>query len=82
MILLQQLLLLLLLTTATSTLVATTNITATTSTSIGCASFLAVDDRYNLLVFASCSIALCVWMTIVACAAFYVYKVYPLTTVV
>ncbi|KAL7053239.1 hypothetical protein AAHC03_025560 [Spirometra sp. Aus1] len=48
----------------------------------GCASFLAVDDRYNLLVFASCSIALCVWMTTVACCAFYVYKVYPLTTVV
>nr|VZI53238.1 unnamed protein product [Spirometra erinaceieuropaei] len=48
----------------------------------GCASFLAVDDRYNLLVFASCSIALCVWMTTVACGAFYVYWVYPLTTVV
>ncbi|BHF57948.1 hypothetical protein SprV_0100089600 [Sparganum proliferum] len=28
----------------------------------GCAPILAVDGRYNLVVFASCSIALCVWM--------------------
>ncbi|BHF57945.1 hypothetical protein SprV_0100089300 [Sparganum proliferum] len=48
----------------------------------GCAPFLAVDDRYNLVVFASCSLALCVWMTIVACCAFYVYTVYPLTLAV
>uniref|UniRef100_A0A0X3PMB8 Tetraspanin-15 n=1 Tax=Schistocephalus solidus TaxID=70667 RepID=A0A0X3PMB8_SCHSO len=48
----------------------------------GCAPFLAAEERYHPLVFAFCSMLLCIWMALVSSCVFYVYKTHPRTTVI